>query len=349
MKLLDELPPVTKTGWPWDIEVNKNIYEKNKFEWPKISIVTPSFNQGKFIEETIRSILLQNYPNVQFIIIDGGSTDETLEIINKYSKWIDFWISEKDKGQSDAIHKGFNKATGKILNWINSDDILCKDGLFHIGLEFISNPKLNFVHGKNGIMDIDSKVYSFMPHPKDNLSVRYLYEMPYGQQACFFTKNLYQKSGGVNPELTFSIDYELYLRMHSSGSITSQIDHCIGNIRIHNESKTSNLQKIMHYENGNAFLTFLLSMGYLNMADVLVKMGHKPYNLYKVEQIKKDKVVKAFELYLKKFIWYYYNSNQLQKCKLMALKIFQISPLSIFNLNYLKILKDSIMNKSKTL
>ena len=96
MSLLNKLPSVgQKRGWPWDIEVNDDIYS-SKEQWPKISIVTPSYNQGKFIEETIRSILLQNYPNLEYIIIDGGSKDDTVEIIKKYEKWITFWVSEKD-------------------------------------------------------------------------------------------------------------------------------------------------------------------------------------------------------------------------------------------------------------
>src|ERR1700744_4102329 len=95
--LLSELPPPPsgKTGWPWTLETNAGIYLHRK-DWPKISIVTPSYNQGKFIEETIRSILLQNYPSIEYIIIDGGSTDETRDIIKKYAQWINFWVSEKD-------------------------------------------------------------------------------------------------------------------------------------------------------------------------------------------------------------------------------------------------------------
>ncbi len=91
---------------------------------PKISIITPSYNQGKFIEETILSVINQQYSNLEFIIIDGGSTDNTVDIIEKYSTQITYWVSEKDEGQSDAINKGFLKATGEIINWLNSDDYL---------------------------------------------------------------------------------------------------------------------------------------------------------------------------------------------------------------------------------
>jgi glycosyltransferase involved in cell wall biosynthesis len=91
--------------------------------WPKISIVTPSYNQGKYIEETIRSVIMQGYPNLEYIVIDGGSTDNTVEIIKKYQNNISYWVSEKDKGQTHAINKGFEKATGDIVAYLNSDDV----------------------------------------------------------------------------------------------------------------------------------------------------------------------------------------------------------------------------------
>ncbi|MEO8399398.1 MAG: glycosyltransferase, partial [Ignavibacteriaceae bacterium] len=126
--LLKEIPPPPKgkTGWPWDEETTPEIYEGLK-NVPKISIITPSFNQGLFIEQTIRSVLLQNYPNLEYIIIDGGSTDNTIEIIKKYEPWIKYWISEKDSGQSEALNKGILHCEGEIFNWLNSDDYYSKD------------------------------------------------------------------------------------------------------------------------------------------------------------------------------------------------------------------------------
>jgi glycosyltransferase involved in cell wall biosynthesis len=117
-------PPPGKAGWPWT-EESEPMPEKTPDgkPWPKISIVTPSYNQGKFIEETIRSVLLQNYPNLEYIIIDGGSTDNSVEIIKKYEPWLTYWVSEQDRGQADALNKGFDKATGKVRAYLNSDDI----------------------------------------------------------------------------------------------------------------------------------------------------------------------------------------------------------------------------------
>jgi glycosyltransferase involved in cell wall biosynthesis len=124
-----------KQGWPWIKEINPEIYEKKDF-WPRISIVTPSYNQGEYIEETILSVLNQNYPNLEYIVIDGGSTDNTIDIIKKYQNKITYWISEKDKGQSDAINKGLQKCSGQIFNFINSDDYLEKMSLYNIAINF---------------------------------------------------------------------------------------------------------------------------------------------------------------------------------------------------------------------
>src|SRR5690606_31772171 len=116
-------------------------------DWPKISIVTPSYNQGQFIEETILSILNQNYPNLEYIIIDGGSTDNTVEIIKKYEDRITYWVSEKDNGQADAINKGLEQCTGEIFNWINSDDYLAKKSLYSIAIASIYNDNAKIIAG----------------------------------------------------------------------------------------------------------------------------------------------------------------------------------------------------------
>src|SRR5438477_6018886 len=107
-----------KRGWPWIARARE--MSASQINWPRISIVTPSFNQAQFLEETIRSVLLQGYPNLEYIVMDGGSTDGSVEIIEKYSPWIDHWVSAKDKGQADAIYRGFERATGEIIGWVNS-------------------------------------------------------------------------------------------------------------------------------------------------------------------------------------------------------------------------------------
>src|SRR5262245_42362169 len=118
-------PPPGRTGWPWDVEpapVAETAPDGG--EWPRIAIVTPSFNQGQFIEETLRSVLLQGYPNLEYRVLDGGSTDQTIEILKRYEPWLTSWTSGRDAGQSDAINRGFAQSRFRIGTWLNSDDLL---------------------------------------------------------------------------------------------------------------------------------------------------------------------------------------------------------------------------------
>jgi glycosyltransferase involved in cell wall biosynthesis len=133
MVIDSKFPLTNKIGWPWSIESSSDdsVLSVNS-EYPKITIVTPNYNYGHYLEETIRSVLLQNYPNLEYIVIDGGSTDSSLEIIKKYEPWITHWESKADRGQTHAINKGLELATGDIFNWINSDDILMPGALFAI-------------------------------------------------------------------------------------------------------------------------------------------------------------------------------------------------------------------------
>ena len=149
-----ELPeaPSGKVGWPWIVDSHSNASTRTEYVWPKISIITPSFNQGEYIEETIRSVLLQNYPNIEYIVIDGGSTDNTCEILKKYDPWIKYWHSEKDGGQGNALNQGFSVATGKILGWINSDDLYLPDCFKKIA-RCIVERKAEFVYGDSITID----------------------------------------------------------------------------------------------------------------------------------------------------------------------------------------------------
>ena len=133
-----------KTGWPWE---TNSIGNQANYALPKITVVMPSFQQGRFVEAAIRSVLLQNYPQLELIIIDGGSTDETMSVLAHYKDFISFSLSEKDSGQSNALNKGFALASGEVYCWLNSDDMLCEGCLNKIGSIFSSNAHLDIVYG----------------------------------------------------------------------------------------------------------------------------------------------------------------------------------------------------------
>jgi len=130
-------PPEGRLGWPWS-ESGVNAPHPANVPWPRITIVTPSFQQALFLEECLRSVLLQDYPNLEYIVNDGGSTDGSVDIIRRYAPFLAHWQSQKDGGQGDAINRGFDRATGDILGWLNSDDLLLPGALFAVARAFLS-------------------------------------------------------------------------------------------------------------------------------------------------------------------------------------------------------------------
>lgn len=208
--------------------------------WPKISIVTPSYNQGKFIEQTILSVINQNYPNLEYIIIDGGSTDETVSIIKKYEQHITYWVSEKDNGQSHAINKGLQKCTGDIFNWLNSDDWYEPDALFKIAIEFMNDETLEFVSGfENHIYENGDKVLYGGTFLNDTLEES-IELCQVAQPSTFFKLNSIKKIGGVSNNLHYIMDGDMWLKLLLlyGQKRFKKIDDVLVNFRFHSNSKT---------------------------------------------------------------------------------------------------------------
>lgn len=200
-------PPPGKTGWPWIVE-SEQLPDTmpDGAPWPCISIVTPSFNHGHFIEETIRSVLLQGHPNLEYMIIDGASVDETIEIIKKYEQWLSFWRSEPDGGQSSAINYGLFNASGVIANWLNSDDYLGINSLRTIGIAFGFHPEAGLYTGGRIIIDEAGATLS-MQMQWETKWREYMCGIPdFPQEATFFKLSLFKKVQGLKDELHFSMD-----------------------------------------------------------------------------------------------------------------------------------------------
>jgi len=210
--------------------------------YPKISIVTPSYNQGEFIEQTILSVINQNYPNLEYIIIDGGSSDQTVDIIKKYEKYISYWESVPDKGQTDAINKGFSKCTGEIFNWINSDDYYEPNVFFTIAECFESNPNIHVLCGKewgfNNENPSEKKLH------EGSIIKESIYETLYigiiDQPCTFFKKKIIENYFPLEIGLRYVMDKKIwwsYLIENGKENILS-IDKVFTNFRLHPSSKT---------------------------------------------------------------------------------------------------------------
>ena len=204
---------------------------------PKISIITPSFNQAQFIEENIKSVLSQNYPNIEHIIIDGGSTDGTLEILKKYRHLL--YISEQDKGQSQALNKGFKMATGEIIGWLNSDDTYCPE-IFQIVAEKFGDKEVMVICGDGFEIDENGKIiralYSIGTSQEDLIKY-WKWRYQFVQPAFFFRKNVFDKVGYIDESLYYAMDCDFFIRLGKMYQF-HRIEKPLANYRLHPKSKT---------------------------------------------------------------------------------------------------------------
>jgi hypothetical protein len=211
--------------------------------WPRISVVTPSFNQGRFIEETIRSVLLQGYPNLEYIIIDGGSRDNSVEIIRKYEPWLTYWVSEKDHGQSHAINKGFAHCTGDISNWINSDDLLTSGALPAVALAWTKNPPCLIAGPVINFSDEGTETTI----AQQGLTVENLlsvqtgakHQISWHQPGIFMPRAHVLQAGGLREDLELTMDRVLLIHILSAHPAVSYIPHVLARFRLHDVAKTA--------------------------------------------------------------------------------------------------------------
>ena len=235
--ILSKLPSSdnSKLGWPWTVESKAESFSySEQMRWPKLSIVMPSYNQGKFIEQTIRSVLLQNYPNLEFIVCDGGSDDETLEILDKYKPWLSFYQSKKDRGQGHAINLGFSIASGDYIGWINSDDFYLPN-CFQTVISTFLKCHSDIVYGESiSLYDNDTKLYYCYGYL---VLDRYLRVGGIVPSHCTFWKSSIHVS--ISEEIVCAIDYELWLRLFPKRT-KKHLKIPLGVYRVQPSSKSSN-------------------------------------------------------------------------------------------------------------
>jgi glycosyltransferase involved in cell wall biosynthesis len=209
-------------------------------DWPKISIVTPSFNQAVFLERTIQSVLSQDYPNLEYIIIDGGSTDGSVDIIKKYAGKLAYWVSEKDNGQTHAINKGFRRASGDIVAWLNSDDEYCPGALKTVARTFMEDKELDVVFGNRLTIDENENILRDDRHTRYTFAALVLYGMIISQPAAFWKRRLLEQFGYLDESMRFAMDYEFFCRIGEHIK-TKHVRMHFAKFRRQSSSKTSNI------------------------------------------------------------------------------------------------------------
>jgi len=232
-------PPPEKARWPWT-QSDVRPAPSESFAWPRVTVVTPSFNQGAFIEETIRSVLLQDYPNLEYFIVDGGSKDSTLEVIKTYEPWIDYWVSERDRGQTHAINKGFARATGDIVAWLNSDDTYEPDAIRTAVRHMLTTGSVVAYGNCNLIDETGARTGLVVPPPVNFESLLKFWSVECStppQPAIFFRRAVLDDVGPLDETLRYVMDYDLWLRIARRYSF-SYLDAVLGNCRMHSASKT---------------------------------------------------------------------------------------------------------------
>jgi glycosyltransferase involved in cell wall biosynthesis len=204
---------------------------------PKVSVITPSYNQGQFLEASIRSVLEQDYPNIEYIAVDAGSKDNSVEILQKYQQHFAWWVSEKDKGHADALNKGFSHATGEILAWLNSDDVYLPHAVAEAVAILRDHPEVGMVYGDADLIDkLGTKIGQFASRQTDyRRMLRGSVHIP--QATTFFRADLWRQVGPLDLSLFFSFDYDLWVKLAKVSQVL-YVPKRWAQFRIHDDGKT---------------------------------------------------------------------------------------------------------------
>ncbi len=205
---------------------------------PRVSIVTPSFNQGRFLSSAIDSVLSQDYPEIEYLVIDGGSTDESLDVLRGYGDRV-AWISEPDDGQADAIDKGIRRTSGEVLAWLNADDRYLPGAVTAAVDAFVADPTLAVVYGDAETVDPDGHRIETYSHVEVFDLARLVNVLDYiVQPATFFTRTAYESAGGLDRSLHYCLDYDLWIRMGRLAPMR-YVNRTLAQVRLHPDTKTA--------------------------------------------------------------------------------------------------------------
>jgi glycosyltransferase involved in cell wall biosynthesis len=232
-----------ETGWPWTGDAGPAPFTAaDSHRWPRISVVTPSLNQCAFIEAALRSVLLQGYPNLELIVVDGGSTDGSIDTIARYREWLTHLICEPDSGPAHALNKGFKLATGEIFAVLNADDFYLSGGMAKIAQEFLRFPSADVVSGHGYLAEPSGKLGAPLFSDRWHAGRFAHGACVLVQPATFFRRNVFEKVGGFNQANRTTWDLELWADMARAGASFRSVEGFVAAFRLHRESITANRQ-----------------------------------------------------------------------------------------------------------
>lgn len=234
-----------------------------------VSIITPSFNQARYLEATLQSVLSQDYPRIEYMIVDGSSKDQSVDIIKKHERKLAWWVSEKDKGQTDAINKGFARASGEILAWINSDDTY-EPGAVSAAVKVLQeHPEVGMVYGDCNFINESGRVIGKFNSAQTNYRLLRQGYVHIPQQTMFFRADLWKQVGPLDPSFYFAMDYDLWTRIAARTEI-KYIPQTWANFRLHTSGKTIAADDRcwpemirVHYRDGGSFFSTIVAKYYI--------------------------------------------------------------------------------------
>lgn len=237
---------------------------------PLVSIVTPSFNQARYLERTLRSVLAQNYPRLEYFVMDGGSSDASVEIIRQYENRLAGWVSAKDRGQTDAINQGFSRAHGEIFAWLNSDDSYNPGAIAAAVKCLQENPQVGLVYGDANFIDENDRVLGRFAAAQTDLTRLRRGYVHIPQQAAFWRADLWRQIAPLDPSFYFAMDYDLWVRLARLSEIRYQPGQPWANFRLHSGGKTITADDRcwpemlrVHYRDGGSFFAPIVAKYYL--------------------------------------------------------------------------------------